>query len=61
MQGVFFIWILLPESIENIPAGWRAKETYKIVNANEFQEIFELAAPGKDFEMYSENHFKRKR
>jgi len=53
--------VLTTERIENIPTGWRAKETYKIVNANEFQEIFELAAPGKDFEMYAENHFKRKR
>lgn len=28
---------------------------------NEFIEIFELAAPGKEFELYSENKFKRKR
>jgi hypothetical protein len=47
------------ESIENIPIGWRAKETYTILNPNEFAERFELAAPGKDFEMYSENHLKR--
>jgi hypothetical protein len=47
------------EAIENIPTGWRAKETYTILNPNEFTEIFELAGPGKDFEIYSENHFKR--
>jgi hypothetical protein len=47
------------ESIENIPMGWRAKETYTILNPNEFTELFELAAPGKDFERYSENHLKR--
>jgi len=53
--------IFITEGIENIPAGWRAKETYKILSDDEFYEIFELAAPGKDFELYSENHFKRKR
>lgn len=49
------------ESIENIPDGWRAKETYKIISNDEFVEVFELAAPGKDFEVYVENRFKRKR
>ena len=49
------------ESIENIPAGWRAKETYRIVNENEFTETFELAEPGKDFKVYTINHFKRKK
>ncbi len=51
----------ITEGIENIPAGWRAKETYKILSDDEFHETFELAAPGKEFEIYSENHFKRKR
>ena len=36
------------ESIENIPAGWRARETYKLISADEFVEVFELAEPGKD-------------
>jgi hypothetical protein len=53
--------ILVTESIENIPVGWRAKETYKILNDDEFVEIFELAEPGKGFEVYSENHLKRKK
>lgn len=48
------------ESIENIPAGWRARETYRILNENEFVEIFELAQPGKEFAVYTENHFRRK-
>lgn len=51
----------LSESIENIGAGWRARETYRIVNADEFSETFELAAPGKDFEVYTESQFKRKK
>ena len=53
--------VFTSESIENIPAGFRARETYKIVSANEFIEIFEIAEPGKDFEVYSENHFRRKK
>jgi hypothetical protein len=47
------------EAIENIPAGWRARETYQILNDNEFTERFELAAPGKGFKLYSESTFKR--
>ena len=44
------------ESIENIPAGWRARESYRILSPTEFIETFELAAPGKDFERYTECH-----
>jgi hypothetical protein len=51
--------VFTSESIENIPAGYRAKETYKILNENEFTETFEIAEPNKDFTVYSENHFKR--
>ena len=53
--------VFTSESIENIPAGWRARETYRIVGPDEFTEVFELAGPGKDFEVYSEGHFKRKK
>lgn len=53
------LMVFLSESIENIPTGWRARETYRILSENEFTETFELAAPGKEFAMYSENHFKR--
>lgn len=52
--------ILETESIENIPAGWRARETYRWLNADEFTETFELAAPGKEFAVYSEAKLKRK-
>ena len=53
--------VFVTESIENIPAGWRAKESYRILNNDEFVETFELAAPGKEFEVYAENRFKRKK
>lgn len=52
--------IFTSESIENLPPDWRARETYRIVNENHFVETFELAAPGKDFEVYSETRFKRR-
>lgn len=55
------IFVFVTESIENIASGWRARESYKIVNANEFIETFELAEPGKDFEVYTETQFKRKK
>ena len=45
--------------IENIPAGWRATELYRVVSSDEFVETFSLAAPGKDFEVYSETRLKR--
>ena len=53
--------VFTSESIENTPAGFRARETYKILGPNEFIEVFEIAEPGKDFELYSEGHFKRKK
>jgi hypothetical protein len=52
--------VFVSESIENIPAGWRARETYHFLSHEEFIEVFELAAPGKEFEVYSENRFKRR-
>ena len=53
--------VFMSEALENIPAGWRAKETYRILNENEFTETFELAEPGKDFTVYSENRFTRQK
>ncbi len=47
------------ESIENIPDSWRERETYKVVNQDEFTEVFELATPQKDFQIYSESRWKR--
>ncbi len=46
-------------AIENIPAGFRARETYTKVGDDEFTELFEIAEPGKDFEKYSGAHFHR--
>jgi hypothetical protein len=48
------------EAIENIPAGWRARETYTRISADEIEERFELAEPGKDYEVYSLTKLRRR-
>lgn len=53
--------VFMSEAIENIPAGYRARETYTILSGDEFTERFEIAEPGKDFELYSEARLKRVR
>lgn len=51
--------VLTTEAIENTPAGWRARETYSLIGPNELEEVFELAEPGKSFELYSRSRLKR--
>lgn len=51
--------VFVSEAIENIPAGWRAKETYILTAPDAFEEVFELAEPGKPFEVYSRTRFTR--
>ena len=48
------------EGIESIPAGWRARETYTFTNSGELVEVFDLAEPDKDFELYSKANLKKK-
>lgn len=50
--------VFVTESIENIPKGWRGRETYT-VSENELTEDFELAEPNKDFAPYTKATFKR--
>jgi hypothetical protein len=47
-------------SFENLGNDWRAREIYEVVSNDEFVEVFELAEPGKDYQVYSRNHFRRK-
>ncbi len=53
--------VFVSTAIENIAPGWRAKETYRLLEKDEFIETFALAPPGKDFTTYSETHFRRRR
>ena len=45
--------VFITESIENIPSGFKAKETYRILSDDEIEETFEIAEPGKEFAVYS--------
>ena len=47
------------ERFENFSNEWRARETYEVISPDEFTETFELSSPGKPFEVYSKNHFRR--
>lgn len=51
--------VFVSDAIENIPAGYRSRETYVILGPDEFEETFELAEPGKDFAVYSRARLKR--
>lgn len=44
--------------IENLAPGWRAKKSYRVLSADEVDETFSLAPPGKDFEVYTVAHRK---
>lgn len=51
--------VFVTEAIENIPPGWRARETYDILNNDQIQETFELAESGKPFSVYTKVLLKR--
>jgi hypothetical protein len=53
--------VFASESIENIPAGFRARETYVFWGSDQLEEIFEIAEPSKDFEVYSRSRLTRLR
>lgn len=52
--------VFISMAIENIPNGWKAKESYRLISENEIEETFELAGPGKNFEIYSKVKLVRK-
>jgi hypothetical protein len=51
--------VFVSEAIENIPPGYRARETYRFNGRDGFEETFELAKPGKEFEVYVKTKFTR--
>jgi hypothetical protein len=53
--------VFTTEAIENIPPGWRARETYRFEGPDELVELFELAEPGKEYATYSEARLRRVR
>lgn len=53
--------VFTSEGLENIPSGWRARETHRLISDDELVEMFELAEPGKEFTPYSEARLKRQK
>ena len=53
--------VFISTAIENITPVWRARETYRILNDDEFIETFAMAEPNHDFATYSETRFRRKK
>ena len=49
------------EALDDVPAGWKARETYQAVSADEFVETFELGSGGEAYKVYSTARFKRVR
>jgi hypothetical protein len=47
------MFVFMSEAIENIPPGFRARETLHFVDDGQLEETFEIAEPDKDFEIYS--------
>jgi hypothetical protein len=52
-------WVLLGESLENVPKGWKARYTFTLVSPDEYHEMLELDADGKGFRPYVTNRFLR--
>lgn len=53
-------FVFVTEAIENIPQGFRARETWKLLDDATLEETFEIAEPDKDFEVYSRNKLTKK-
>ena len=51
--------VFITETIENIPKGWRGRETYTVNEGKVLSEVFDLAEPNKDFELYTKASFIR--
>lgn len=48
--------VLISESLENVPAGWRARYTYEHAAPTEYRELFELDS-GRGYERYVYGRF----
>jgi len=51
--------VFITEVIENIPSGWRAKETYQLSGTNKLVETFELSEPDKEFMIYTKTELNK--
>lgn len=53
--------VLVSESLENVPAGWRARYAYEFVGPDEYREHFELDPDGKGLHTYVLGRYLRDR
>ncbi len=53
--------VFTTEAIENLPPGWRARETFHRAGSDTLLTRFEIAEPGKEFKVYAENRLTRRR
>ncbi len=51
--------VFITEHIENFIPGWRARQTYRIVGPDAFEEVFELAKPEGEYNLFITNRFTR--
>jgi hypothetical protein len=49
------------QGLENISPGWKGKECYRFLGLEGLIETFELKAPTRNFEIYSEKRLQRVR
>ncbi|GAB4329383.1 MAG: hypothetical protein Kow0037_04480 [Calditrichia bacterium] len=54
-------FVFLTTDIENLPEGFRARLTIHFDQPNRFQEVFEIAAPGKPFKELIRNIWTKKK
>ncbi len=52
-------FVFVSESIENLPAGLRARLTYRFLDSDSYEQTFDLAKPGQEFTCYSKGVMKR--
>ena len=50
-------WVLVAESLENVPKGWKARYVITRKSADEYHEMLELDPDGKGFKPYVTNRF----
>jgi hypothetical protein len=53
-------FVFLSEAIENLPPGFKARLTYRILDDTSFEQTFDLAPPGKEMTCYSKGVMTRK-
>jgi hypothetical protein len=52
-------WVLVAESLENVPRGWKARYVFTRKSDDEYHEMLELDPDGKGFQPYVTNRFLR--